>query len=108
MHNAIGNKTLAALMYDEDPNQLYLQMNNMNNPMPICSNLSELLGNTPNVVYPLKIVPPNFNASAQWNAASTSSTFLNNRNKGMLQILIKEEKFGTITETLHHPRLKHL
>ena len=46
--------------------------------MSINSNLSEPLGNDPNVVYPLGIVPPNFNASTHGNAPRTSSTFLKN------------------------------
>ena len=49
--------------------------------MPSSSNIFERLRKDPNVVYPLGNVPPNFNASANGNALSTPSTFLNNSNK---------------------------
>ena len=78
VQNAIGNETLAAPMYEENPNHLYPQVHILNNSMWISSNLSESLGNNPNVVYPLWNVPPNFDDSAHGNAPSTSSTFLNN------------------------------
>ena len=106
MHNAKGKETLAALMYDKDPNQLYLQMHNMNNPMPICSNLSEFLGNNPNVVYPLRIVPPNFNGSAQSNATITSSTFLNNRTERIAPNTYKRGKVRNNKGNAPSPRLK--
>ena len=83
MQNAIGNETLAAPMYEENPNQLYPQVHIVNNPTPICSNLSEPLRNDPNVVYPLGNVPPNFDASTHGNAPSPSSTFLNNSINGI-------------------------
>ena len=35
MQNAIGNETLAAPMYDENPNQFYPQVHVVNNPMLI-------------------------------------------------------------------------
>ena len=37
MQNARGNETLAAPMYEENPNQLYLQVYIVNNPTPISS-----------------------------------------------------------------------
>ena len=80
--NAIGNETLAAPLYEENPNQLYPQVYILNHPMPISSNLSEPLGNDPKVVYPLGIIPPIFIASTHGNALSTSSTFLNNSFNG--------------------------
>ena len=80
--NAIGNETLAAPLYEENPNQLYSQVYILNHPMPISSNLPEPLGNDPKVVYPLGIIPPNFIASTHGNALGTSSTFLNNSFNG--------------------------
>ena len=55
------------------------QVHIVNNPMPISSNLSEPLRDDPNVVYPLGKIPPNFNASVDGNASSTSCTFSNNQ-----------------------------
>ena len=76
MQNEKGIETLAAPMYEENPNQLYPQVHIVNNPMPISSKLSEHLGNDLNVVYPLGNVPPNLNASTHGHAPSTSRTFL--------------------------------
>ena len=78
VQNTIGIETLAPPMYEENSNHLHPPRNIVNNPMPIRSNISELLGNDPNVVYPLGSVPPNFNGSANGTAPSTSSTFSNN------------------------------
>ena len=81
MQNGVGNET-AAPMYKENPNQLFPQVRIVNDSMPICSNLSESLGNDPNVVYSFGIVRPNFKASVQGNTPSISSSFLNNRCNG--------------------------
>ena len=77
MQNVTGKETLAAPMYGKNPTPFYPQLQIVNNLMPTSSNLSEPLGNDPNVVYPLGHVPPNFNASTHGNAPSTSSTLLN-------------------------------
>ena len=82
MLNAIGNETLAALMYEENLNQLHPKVRIVNNSMPISSNLSEPLGNDPNVVYPLGSVRPVFIASTHGNAPSTSSSALKNSFNG--------------------------
>ena len=82
MQNERINETLAAPMYEQNQNQLYLHAHSVNNPMLISSNLSELLGNDPNVIYPLGNVPPNSNIKTHRNAPSTSSTFLMNSNNG--------------------------
>ena len=60
VQNAIAKETLTAPMYEENPNQLYLQVHFLNNP--IRSSISEQLGNHTNVVCPLDDNPPNFNA----------------------------------------------
>ena len=82
MQNEIGNETLAASVYEENPNQLYPRVHIVNNEMPISSKLTGPLGNDPNVVCPLDDVLPNFNASTHGKAPRFSSTFLNNKISG--------------------------
>ena len=53
VQNAIGNETLAATMYEVNPNHLYPQVHLVNNPMSISSNLIESPRNDPTLVYPL-------------------------------------------------------
>ena len=77
VQNTLGNETLGASMYEENPNQLYPQVHIVNNPMPINSNLSESLGNNLHVVYTLGNVPSNFITNDHENATSTSSNLLN-------------------------------
>ena len=82
MQNAMGKETLAAPMYEHNPNHLYPQVHIVSNQMPISSNLSERLGNDPDLVYALFKVPLNFIASTHGNAPSTPSLFLNNSING--------------------------
>ena len=72
MQNAIENENLAAPMFEKNPNQLYPQVKFVNNPMPISSDLSEVPGKDPNVIYLLGNVPPKFDAGTHGNAPSTS------------------------------------
>ena len=105
MQSAIGNGTLAAAMYEKNPNQLYSQVHIVGHPMPISSHLPEHLGDDRNVVYPLSNVPPNFHASTDGKAPSTSSTFLNNSFNEMLLIFLKKEMLRAIMEKIYYPHL---
>ena len=51
MQNVTGNETLAAPMCEENPTSLYPHVYNVNNPIPISSNISESPGNDPNVFH---------------------------------------------------------
>ena len=50
MQSAKGKGTLAAAMYEKNPNHMYPQVLTVGNPMPISSNLLEFLGDDRNVV----------------------------------------------------------
>ena len=89
MQTAIGNGTLAAAMYEKDPNQMCPQVHIVGNPMPISSNLPEPLWNDRNVVYPLSNVTPNFHASTHGKAPSTSRLLWITVLKEMLLIFLK-------------------
>ena len=51
MQNVTGNETLAAPMYEENPNSLYPHVHIVNNPIPISSNITESQENNPNVYH---------------------------------------------------------
>ena len=108
MLNAIGNETLEAPMYEENPNEMYPRVHIVNNPMPISSNLCEPLRNDPNVVYPLDKIPPELNASANGNSPSTSSTFFKKTLKlKMLLLFLVTFMLWMIMETLGYPHLEN-
>ena len=96
IQNAISNETLAAPIYEGNPNQLYSQGHIENNPMTVSSKLSEPLGYDPNVLYPLRNVPSNVNANTSGNAPSTSNIFFSTTViMEMLLLLLKTEMLRT-------------
>ena len=78
MRNAIYNGTLAAPIYEKNPNHLYTLVHIVNNPMSVTSSLFEFLENDHNVVSLLENFLPNCNASSRGSAPSTSRTILKN------------------------------
>ena len=78
MQNITSNETLAAPMYEENPTSLYPHVHIVNNPIPICSNITESEGKDPNVFHSSGNAPLNSIVSTHGNAPSTSSAFWNN------------------------------
>ena len=78
MQNVTGNETLAAPMYEENQTSLNPQVDIVNNPIPISSNITESQGNDPNVFRSSGNAPLNSIFSTHGNAPSTSSAFWNN------------------------------
>ena len=104
--NTKVNETLAYLMYEENPKELYPQVHNVNNPMPISSRLSERIGNDPNMIFPLASVPPTFTASAHGHAPSTSSNFLSNSKNGNAPNTANNGNFSNIIRKTPLPPFK--
>ena len=78
LQNVTGNESLAAAMYEKSPTSLYPHVHIVNNPMPICSNVSESLGKDPIVFHSSGNAPLNSFVSTQGSAPSISSAFWNN------------------------------
>ena len=82
MQNVIGNETLAAPMYEQNPTSLYPHVHIVNNPIPISSNITESQGNDSNVFHSSGNAPLNSIISTHGNAPSTSNACWNNSSDG--------------------------
>ena len=77
-HIVTGNETLAAPMYEENPTSLHPHVHIVNNPIPICSNITESQGNDHNVFQRSGKAFLNSIVISHENPPSTSSIFWNN------------------------------
>ena len=76
--NVTGNETLAAPLYEENPNSFYPHVHIVNNPIPISSNITESQGKDPNVFHSSGNAPLISIVNTHRNDPSTSSAFWNN------------------------------
>ena len=65
-------------MYEENPTSLYPHVHIVNNPIPVCSNITKSQRNYLKVFHSLGNAPLNSIVSTHGNAPNTSSAFWNN------------------------------
>ena len=96
MQNVTDNETLAAPMYDKHLSSLYPNVNIVNNPIPISSNITESQGTDTNVFHSWGNAPLNSMGSTHRNAPSTASAFWNNSIVGNAPNNLLTEKLQTL------------